>query len=277
MMESKSGLRLGLIVFSYCMIAYGWSWSFWFLSTLDHAQESFLYLVLRAIGIFGPTVAAIVVTTWRSQLVEVRSLLVQGLRWRFSWQWYGVVFGLPLLIFSLALLVHIAMGATASRFLWIDKRLLEPLSFILMLLIDVLLALGEEFGWRGFLLPALQSRYNALWASVCLGIIWAFWHLPLFFIPDEIQQQLPFPLYVFHVVALATIFTWVYNGTQGSVISVTILHTSVDFWGVLTVLPQNTGSLRPFVIANLFLGCIAMLIVWQGRATHKVVGRTPFA
>ncbi|NJL58076.1 CPBP family intramembrane metalloprotease [bacterium] len=134
----------------------------------------FFAIVLNTVGIFGPTVAAMVVTAWCSQLAGVRSLLAQGLRWRYGWQWYGVVFGLPPLISSLALLFHIMLGATGTFFLRVDNWLLEPLSFILILLATVPLAGGEEFGWRGFLLPTLQSRLNSLWSSLCVGIIWAF-------------------------------------------------------------------------------------------------------
>lgn len=267
MTERESDWHFGVMLFFYCLITYGWSWSFWFLSTLDYAQESFLPIVLNTVGIFGPTVAAMVVTAWRSQLAGVRSLLAQGLRWRYGWQWYGVVFGLPPLISSLALLFHIMLGATGTFFLRVDNWLLEPLSFILILLATVPLAGGEEFGWRGFLLPTLQSRLNSLWSSLCVGIIWAFWHLPLFFVPASIHHQLPFPLYVLHVVILAIIFTWIYNSTQRSILSVTILHSSIDIWGILTVLPQNSGSLRPFVIANLLLGITVMLIVWRAGAT----------
>jgi len=41
---------------------------------------------------------------------------------------------------------------------------------------------NEEIGWRGFALPKLQVNYNTLYSSVILGIIWGFWHFPLFFI-----------------------------------------------------------------------------------------------
>jgi uncharacterized protein len=41
--------------------------------------------------------------------------------------------------------------------------------------------LGEEFGWRGFLLPRLMPRFSVLPACLLVGVIWALWHWPLFY------------------------------------------------------------------------------------------------
>ncbi|MCI0607333.1 CPBP family intramembrane metalloprotease [bacterium] len=40
--------------------------------------------------------------------------------------------------------------------------------------------LREELGWQGYLLPRLQQRYSAFVCSIMIGIIWTFWHTPLF-------------------------------------------------------------------------------------------------
>jgi membrane protease YdiL (CAAX protease family) len=40
--------------------------------------------------------------------------------------------------------------------------------------------LNEEPGWRGFALPKLQRKYSSIIASIIIGIIWGFWHLPLY-------------------------------------------------------------------------------------------------
>jgi membrane protease YdiL (CAAX protease family) len=44
--------------------------------------------------------------------------------------------------------------------------------------------MSEEFGWRGYVLPRFQAKWNALVSSVVLGAIWASWHVPLWFIPE---------------------------------------------------------------------------------------------
>lgn len=47
----------------------------------------------------------------------------------------------------------------------------------------------EELGWHGYALAGLQVRFSALWASLVLGVIWALWHVPLYFIEGTYQAE----------------------------------------------------------------------------------------
>ena len=88
--------------------------------------------------------------------------------------------------------------------------------------------LNEELGWRGFALPRLFQRRSPLGASVGLGVLWALWHLPLFFIPGSALYGHSFALYVVFVVCLAIFMTAAHLGTRGSVLIAVLFHTSAD-------------------------------------------------
>ena len=89
-----------------------------------------------------------------------------------------------------------------------------PLFFYVLLLN----ALPEEYGWRGFALDRLQKKSSALSASLILGLIWALWHLPLFFIEGTTQAAIPMVQYMLQTVVLSIFYTWLYNNTGGSVL-----------------------------------------------------------
>ena len=44
---------------------------------------------------------------------------------------------------------------------------------------NIISAMGEEIGWRGYMLPALTKRSNLVKALIISGLFWACWHLPL--------------------------------------------------------------------------------------------------
>ena len=67
------------------------------------------------------------------------------------------------------------------------------------------------------------------WAtSVVLGIVWALWHLPLFYLPGSGSDGQSFPIYLLHVMSLSIAFAWLYWKTEGSLLLVMLLHASVN-------------------------------------------------
>ena len=74
----------------------------------------------------------------------------------------------------------------------------------------LLIALGEEYGWRGFLLPRLMKRYNLLQASMRLGLIWGLWHFPAYLIGTGVPLQMDFLVFLLWVVLGTLFISWIY-------------------------------------------------------------------
>ncbi|NIM46330.1 MAG: CPBP family intramembrane metalloprotease, partial [Nitrososphaeria archaeon] len=52
----------------------------------------------------------------------------------------------------------------------------------ILFLMFFILAIGEEVGWTGYAFERMEKRWNAFQASLILGIIWAAWHLPIYYV-----------------------------------------------------------------------------------------------
>jgi len=145
--------------------------------------------------------------------------------------------------------------------------------FIQLVIITLTLSLGEELGWRGYLLPQLLSvgRTRAL---VLVGLIWAAWHMPLIFLTPLYHaggnRLIVLPLFVGTIVAGTFFFGYLRIWT-GSVWPASIAHTAHNTtWGTLGAF---TLTANPVVVNEYLAGDNGLLIlvgtalaaVWLGR------------
>jgi len=133
------------------------------------------------------------------------------------------------------------------------------------LLISTWVQAGEEIGWRGYALPRLTERFGLAQASVILGVIWATWHLPIFFFPvgDLLGQS--FPMYLLQVTALSVTMAWLYWRTGGSLLLVMLFHAAVN--NLKDIVPSGTpGATNPLVLNASLVGWLTVLLLWIGAA-----------
>jgi uncharacterized protein len=174
--------------------------------------------LIGLLGLFGPALAAIIVTAATEGRPGVRALLSRVVRWRVPVPWYLVAVGLPAVLALLAASLSAWFGPAVLRF-----GQLSVLEFVL-----VVLVLGEELGWRGYALPKLLEKHSALIASLILGVLWGLWHLPTFFIPGTPQYQLPVIPYLIMTTGYSILMSWVFLHTKGSVLIATLFHGSIN-------------------------------------------------
>ena len=117
-----------------------------------------------------PGVAAIV-----TQLMFYRTL--KGLGWRPGpWRYLAMAILIPI---CYCFLVYVPVWLSGvGRFDGSNFGMVLP--FVPVALAQgLVMALGEEIGWRGFLTPALYRTRGFPWAGIGTGLVWALWHLPL--------------------------------------------------------------------------------------------------
>lgn len=238
---------------SFVFIAYGWTWIF--AALID---QSILFPLL---ALFGPAVAAIIVKRQTSVAVELKN------SFRLSPALLARCILAILLPFALLIPVWLL-----HTWWWgpIDFKLnqLSLLSFVVALLI-----IGEEVGWRGFLLPCLLQRYSPATSSLIVGIIWAVWHLPNFLMPSFPHYGLPFSAFALMTIAFSMLFTCFHLRTKGSLIIAVIFHAALNLFSLGGVEPSREYWLRAViysVTALVVYGVTSPSSMARGSQTKEV-------
>lgn len=167
---------------------------------------------------------------------EMIKLFKRFFLWRVDWQWWIVALLLaPTLQFASVLLTSwlTRVPADYSHPMIRDVVPLDAplLALVIPWLIFEILTNGEEMGWRGYVLPRLQARHNALVSSLVVGAIWSVWHLPKFFGTGFSGERSFFWFTIFSLAA-AVLYTWLYNNTRGSLLLVTLFHATQNSAGM---------------------------------------------
>jgi membrane protease YdiL (CAAX protease family) len=234
------------------------SWSAWIPAAIAavRGQES----ILAPTGLLGglarwtPGLVAMLVVALAGGRAAVGDLLRPLRIWRAGLGWYLFVLAFPVAIQFVGRGIDILLGRAAE--------LTSPLvatfgeRYAAMVPVVILFAFpgvfAEELGWRGFALPRLQERRNALLSSVVLGIFWGLWHIPLFVYFDYALPTLIVEVLTF--VPAAVLYTWVYNNTRGSLLLVSLLHLAEQLTNnFLGTLPTYTDGILTWTLAALVI------------------------
>src|SRR5215203_5832202 len=218
-----------------------------------------LVLVILASNV--PSVMAIVLTAMVFGRGALRKLLGRLLIWRVNPLWYLVVVLVPVALTAGVLPLNALLGGPA---LSLGMPLVGAAVFLAFSIFPGS-ALGEEIGWRGYVLPRLQTRMSALSASLFLAPIWALWHLPLWLTGDPVKTPTFYVPFFLAVFPLSILLTSVYNSTGGSLLMVVLLHATANF--PVTMVIDELGT-RATVPVLLYWGLMAVaaivVVIWAG-------------
>jgi membrane protease YdiL (CAAX protease family) len=220
-------------------------------------------LVLNILAANVPSALAIVLTVMVLGRRSLRKLLGRLLIWRVDPLWYLVVLGPAALAGGMVALNALLEGPAMG----LGMPLLGAAAFLAFSVFPGS-ALGEEIGWRGYALPRLQTGRSALGASLILGVIWGFYHLPLYFTGQAGRPLGLVPLFVVSTIALSVIITWVYNGTGGSLLLVVLLHATYNLPLTLLIAPLGSRVTVPFLLYVGLLVVAAIVVVIVAGPKH---------
>lgn len=240
-------------VTGFYILAFGISWIGMISAALgSHGIVPFDRPYVQLLSIFyavGPALAAVIVSRIADGKTGVQNLLKGLTQWRVGVIWYivAVLGSLTLFIAAQGLTKLLGFSATV-----VTPQVDLSLYMVISPVVNFFANICEEIGWRGFALPRLQKRHNAFIATLIVGTLWAFWHLPTVFLVGNPMAEYPF-LWLIIIVTNAFIYTWIYNSTKGSILLVALFHGSLNVWGLFI------PGVSPIVDA--LLNCVVAIIL----------------
>jgi membrane protease YdiL (CAAX protease family) len=259
--RERTGVRS---LFTFFLLAYAMTWMAWITVWVISGDGSATYpgrgfpMLIFYVGVFAPGLVALWLTYRHEGGAGVSALLHRLFQWRVGLRWYVFALTYMAAIKLAAALIHRIATGEWPRFG--D----EPLYLMLAATVASTLLLGqagEEIGWRGYALPRLAERFGLPAASIALGIIWAAWHLPLFFIPGIETTGQSFPLYLLGVTALSVAIAWLYSHTNGSLSLTMVMHAAIN--NTRDIVPSvGHASTHPFTLRASLLGWVTAGLLW---------------
>lgn len=216
---------------------------------------------LADFGWFWPRAAA---TRWSYLIPLLYTFVAYGIVWLGGWG------GFPNQDF-------IAQSSVALGWGKLPSWLFVPCFFVFNAICGVFpgmaTALGEEIGWRGFLVPQLARNMSYTKVSLLTGIIWAVWHYPVL-LYGEYNNGTPawygVSCFTVAVVSLSFVYTW-FRLKTGSLWTGVLLHASHNLFvqTVFTPLTLDTGPTEYFIgefgIALPVVCLLVAVFFWRKR------------
>lgn len=242
--------RLPLTV-RFVLLAYALSWWPW-LGRLDNPEAAVLLPV-------GPSLAALLVLTGRRYRARRRALL-RSLRPPPDRRWWAALLVPPLVALAAVLVTVVLNPKSLSP----DGLGVALLTVALLPLTAVVAGpLGEELGWRGFLLTDLLRRHSVAAATAIVTSAWLLFHLPLL-VTEPARHGLPWAI---TLASASVVMTRLHLGSGGSTLLAVAFHAvtnSTTAAAVQLVRPAD----RPLVWW-VVAGSWAVLAIASGLAARR--------
>jgi len=225
--------------------------------------------------IYGTFVAALLVSSIQGGPSARRELLSRMTRWRVGWYWYAIALGFPIALRLIAFGANLALEAPTPSASQLDAWPDMIASFLFTLII---VAVGEEPGFRGFALTRMLQGRSALSAALWMGVLVSGWHLPLFVTGNDPPTIIPV------IIGGAVMITWVYINTNGSVLLTMLIHASVgatpEFFNELSDGKYETQQTVLLAIAYCVMAAVLVAVLGpslKGRRLSPESATAPVA
>jgi len=256
---------------AFITLAYLISWAWWvpFVASGATVRQGVGWPT-QISGLMGPAIAAFIVTWMVGGRDGMKRLWSSIIAWRIGWWWLAV----PVILVAGAVGIAISsddglVAADLTAYNGVSVALGAVLTVVIVFVCN---GIGEEAGWRGFAVARLVDR-SLVVTSLIVTLMWAPWHLPLFFLMESFKAFSAFEIvgWVIGLTAGSFVLTWLFRGSGGSVLLVAAWHTAFNF---TSATPATSGAAAAITSTLVMIVAVAIVIVeWHIRRVHRTVRR----
>ena len=237
------------------------TWGLAFLWPLGQPDSLWAFLKNFLPGVWAPTAIALLIMLFTGGVRGVRMEVAARFRYKpGSLPWLLVAVAVPAAAMSIAVFMARATGHAAP----FTPSAAVPTMIGLQVITG---AVGEELGWRGFLLPRLGQRFGTAAAAWTMGVLWAAWHIPAWFNPNLPHPTMPFVTTMVCTACLGVFLAFVFNRCGESVMATMLAHLSFNiatgFGGA-----QLSAHVLWLTLAGIF-GVLALMATVQMRSEER--------
>ena len=252
---------MNTITKKYLVITFCVSWLLWgIVAIAGKAGIGFLSFVspvgtiLYVLGGVSPAICEILLKKSSSSKEEFQSFVKSIVNPKHSIWMYVYAIGGAMIIQA----IPVFFGLSQVR---------QPLYIGFLMIIPMIIGGGiEEIGWRGLLQPELEKKYPHIVAAVSVGIIWAIWHLPLWFIDGTHQQTMNFMWFCTNTIMLS-FFIGSVTYVSKSIFMAILAHASINaFWEVM----EPTNQILPSILLMIFVIIVTIMIDYFVSKKEKI-------
>jgi membrane protease YdiL (CAAX protease family) len=252
-------------ILTFILFAYGISWLIWLPAALNSLFDLAWTISPwnHIAGGLGPFLGAIITTFIFEKKAGVKKYFQGKLLTFPRIKWLLIGFGMPVLFFLVPYAFALFRGEWVRwSYFGMNSKIPVEGTIWVWLMWCFFYGLGEEGGWRGLLFPELAKKFKARTAALLVALIWAPWHLPVFFYDKDFMSM-----------GAGGIIGWVVGLSFGSVLLAWLVKQSRwNLWPVLLWhgtfnLFTTSDMFAPFfpaVMSMLVMVVVVWIAIWYG-------------
>jgi membrane protease YdiL (CAAX protease family) len=207
----------------FLILVFGITWSVGFWVAAQPAPTSLSgFLAAFLPQVWAPTLVALTLVAVSHGASGVRTEVAERLKYR-----RGTTPWLALAALTPA--IAIASAVAAARFAGEGAAFTPSQAIPFAIGMQIITgAVGEELGWRGFLLPRLRKHYGPVTAAWVMGLLWSLWHLPAWFVPWLPHRTFPLAPTLIMTACFGVFMAFVFYRAGESVLATILAHLSLN-------------------------------------------------